>query len=374
MKNILIVGMTPTHGGIESFLMNYYRNIDKNKFHFDFLCIMMEKIAYEDELKERGSCIYHISSKRKGWVKYKKQIFSFFKENAYKYDVIWVNVNSLANIDFFKLAKKFGINRRIVHSHNSSNMGGKINLILHNIHKKIISKYATDFWACSQAAAEWFYEGKIRDSVEIINNAIDVSKYCFCEKKRREVRETLGWQNEVIWGNIGRLHFQKNQLYILDLLKEYIKVNPNTKLVLVGEGPDEPLLYDKINEYKLNEYVKIMGAQEDIQAYLSAFDIFVFPSKFEGLSVVVLEAQANGIPIVASEDAINKTIMWNRNIYLFKLTERINAWCCGIDKALEYGRISKENSVKCFYDNGYIINDAVKRLEQIFAEPNNGSI
>ena len=120
MNNILIFGMTENPGGVESFLMSYIRKINRGNFKFDFLCNSHDKIAYEDELISYGCEIYHITARSKDYKKYKREMQQFFKENASQYDTIWVNVCSLANIDYLKYAKKYGIKRRIIHSHNSS--------------------------------------------------------------------------------------------------------------------------------------------------------------------------------------------------------------------------------------------------------------
>ena len=185
MKKILVFGMTHNPGGIESVIMNFYRNIDRNEIQFDFLCNCKE-IAYEDEIKQLGGKVYKITSKSENYFQYKKEIKNFFKENSSKYCAIWVNVCNLNNIDYLKYAKKYNINKRIVHAHNSKSMATSIaqtlkNNVLHNLNKIFITKYATDFYSCSDEASKYFYSKKIikLNKYTLINNAIDNSKFLY---------------------------------------------------------------------------------------------------------------------------------------------------------------------------------------------------
>ena len=163
MFNILIFGMNDNPGGVESFLMNYARNFDKTKVHMDFLC-NTKVVAYENELTDMGCKVIKVTARRDNPVRYKKDMKAFFKDHAAEYDVIWVNLCSLANIDYLKMAKKYGIPVRIIHSHNSRNMDSRLRGILHKINKKKIGRIATDYWGCSYEAAMWFYPDKIINS------------------------------------------------------------------------------------------------------------------------------------------------------------------------------------------------------------------
>lgn len=366
MYKVLVFGMTTNMGGIESFIMSYYKRFDRTKIHFDFLCNTHEKIAYEDDLQKLGSKIFKVSMRSKHPIKYHKEINHFFKKHASAYDCVWVNVNSLANIDYLKLAKKYGIKRRIIHSHNSQNMDGKLRELLHFYHKKRITDFATDFWACSPLAAKWFYEDNLLPQVEIIKNAIDLKRVKFDKQKRVKIREKYNLENNLVIGNVGRLHFQKNQVFALDLLKNLIKENPNIKMVFVGNGPDKEELVKKVNNLNLGKHVIFAGIQKDISGWLSTFDLFLFPSKFEGLPIAGLEAQGNGLPIVASENAIPKEAALNDNLAILSLEDNTEKWC---DAILKYSNLSRINSKKIennFKKFGYEINAAVPILENKF--------
>jgi glycosyltransferase involved in cell wall biosynthesis len=368
MKNILIFGMTEIAGGMESFVMNYFRNIDKTLFHFDFLCNTYNKIAYEDELIASGSKIFKFTPRNKNFFKYKKELNNFFKKYAKEYDCIWVNVCSLANIDYLKLAKKYGIKKRIIHSHNSQNMDSFARGILHRINRFFIGNYATDFFACSQEAANWFYKKTIINKVKIIKNAIDLNKYRLNNESRNEIRKKFDLENNFVIGNVGRLHFQKNQNFILDVFKEFLEKCNNAKLVLVGEGEDEIKLKQKASLLGIESKCLFVGKQNNIEQWLSAFDVFLFPSLFEGLPISLLEAQANGIPILASSN-ISKEVKINDNFISYSLKENSINWA----KKLIYmkenlKRISYENLLKFFELYGYDIRTEVKKVEKILIE------
>lgn len=356
MNRILVFGMTENPGGVESVIMNYYRNIDRTKMQFDFLCNSYEKIAYEDEILKLGGKTIHFPARSKDYFGYKRKLESFFKEHAKEYAAIWVNVCSLANIDYLKLAKKYGIKKRIIHSHNSQNMDGKLRGYLHQRNKKHIDTYATDFWACSEDAAKWFYDEPVLKKCVLIHNAIDVDKMKFDPAARQKIRSQLGWEDCYILGNIGRLHFQKNQSFILDVFAELLQSKQEARLVLVGQGEDEGMLKEKISELRITDKVYMAGMQSNPSEWLSAFDLFLFPSKFEGLGLAAMEAQANGLPVLLSEGVIPAEVKLNQNVVFLDLRAGSTAWKDTIIAMMEREeREPPEQIKKNFVDAGYYI-------------------
>ena len=364
MYKVLVFGMTTNVGGIESFIISYYKRFNRAKIHFDFLCNTHDKVAYEDELRKLDSKIYKVAMRSENPFKYKKEMKKFFEQHAQEYDCIWVNVNSLANIDYLKLAKKYGIKRRIIHSHNSQNMDGKLRELLHFYNKNRITKFATDFFFFSPLAAKWFYKDNILSNVQIIKNAIDLDRVKFDLEKRNKIRKEYNLQNNLVIGNIGRLHFQKNQTFSINLLKELINQNSHIKMVFVGDGPDKKELLEKVNELGLKNNVIFTGIQSDISGWLSAFDLFLFPSKFEGLPIAGLEAQGNGLPLVASTNAIPEEADLNDNVSVLSLNDSSDKW---IKTILQFSKLSRVNSKDIknnFEKAGYEINAAVPILEE----------
>lgn len=366
MYKILVFGMTENPGGVESVIINYYRAIDKNKLQFDFLCNSYEKVAYEEELIAAGGKTIHFPARSQNIIEYKKQLEIFFKEHAKEYQAIWVNVCSLANIDYLKLAKKYGIKKRIIHSHNSQNMDSKMRGILHELNKKNLEKYATDFWACSPDAADWFFKPELKEKSVQIHNAIAVSKLAFDEKRRNQYRNELKWNDKFIIGNIGRLHFQKNQQFLLDIFVKLQSKLPEARLVIIGQGEDEVILKEKAQRVGIMDKVYFAGIQYDIAGWLSTFDFFLFPSIFEGLPLVSLEAQANGVVMLASETAVPMEGRINSNFATFDLSNNADDWADKIiDMKDKMNRMNNEQIKVNFVNAGYDIDTEVRKLERL---------
>lgn len=362
---ILVFGMTENPGGVESFLVNYYRHIDRNKIQWDFLCNSHNPVAYEDELISLGGRCFHISARSADRQKYRQELDSVFKEHAKEWSAIWVNVCSLANIDYLKVAKEYGIEKRIIHSHNSQNMDNWLRGLFHKWNKRQIGKIATDFWACSEDAAKWFYSGETLKKAMVIHNAIDVERMRFDEEKRKAIRTKYGWKDKYIIGNVGRLHFQKNQSFALDIFAEYLKKNKNALLVLVGQGEDKRMLKEKADKLGIADRVFFAGLQSDIQAWLSCFYLFLFPSKFEGLGIAALEAQANGLTTISSKKVIPAEVKTNDNFYFMDLEAGAEAWSKQIEEISGYERAEYSEVKKRFVEKGYDIDTETGKLETL---------
>lgn len=367
MYRVLVFGLNENPGGVESFLFNYFQHVNKEKIQFDFLCNTLDKVAFEDECCLMGARFFHISSRSKDFFAYKQALEDVFKKSAQEFDAIWVNVCSAANIDYLKIAKKFGIKRRIIHSHNSKNMDSWLRGLLHKWNRKKLEVYATDYWACSKEAASWFYDQKLTEKCIIIKNAIDTKHFRFDEDKRIALRKRLGFEKRFIIGNIGRLHFQKNQSFMLDIMKNVVRSLPDAVMILVGQGEDEKELKEKAEKLGLKNHVVFAGVQNDICRWLSAFDLFLFPSVFEGLGIAALEAQANGVPVLASAGVIPEEVKINDNFVFYDLLSGADKWA---GKILEMKATSKrvkfedvaEKFAACDYD---IVSEALK-LEDKF--------
>lgn len=329
MKKILVFGITENPGGIESVIMNYYRHIDRKKIQFDFLC-NTEKVSYEKEINALGGKIYRITARSQNKKKFKKDMENFFVKHANEYFAIWVNVCSLANIDYLKYAKKYGISKRIIHAHNSQNMDSFLRGILHRFNRILIGRYATDFWTCSDEASKWFYSKKIINSSKyvIIKNAINCDIYKFDKEIRDNYRKQFNIESdELVIGNVGRMHFQKNQEYIIKIFNDINKSIPKSKLFLVGDGPDKGKIEKLIKEYKQQNNIILLGVRDDVNCLMQMFDVFLFPSLFEGLPLAPIEAQAASLPVYLSKGRISSKVIINKKlIHFIDLDEGANRW------------------------------------------------
>lgn len=371
---ILVWGVSSNPGGIENFLFNYITRFDHQKIVFDFINQEEKDLAYEDQIIKMGGKIYSLilPSWRHNMIKRHIEIQDFFKRYAKKYDCIWFNLIDLGNIDVIKGAYRAGISRIIIHAHNSlimtPGLKGKIRSIKHNWNRKHIYKYGTDFWACSEAAGEWFFNS---NNFIVIKNAIDISKYAYQSQKRKELRRRYKISNNtVLIGNVGRLQYQKNQAFAIDVFKSYLKLNPNSKLILVGQGPDYRKLKEKVERLEIKDKVIFTGVQNDIDGYLSMMDIFLFPSHFEGLGIAGLEAQANGLPVLATKDKIPSDLKLNSNFEFVSLNSSPEVWGEKIASLrLNYPQRLGQNEIKKNFNNaGYTINSTYKLLENMLMD------
>ena len=385
MYNVLVFGMTENPGGVESFLMNYYRRIDLNLFHFDFLCNSYDPVAFEDEIHAMGGRPVHFTSRRRNPVRFRRELESFFAKHAAEYQAIWVNVNSLANIDYLKMAQKYGIPKRIIHSHNAQNMDTKLRGMLHEANRGSLGRYATDFWACSEYAAKWFYAGKggkgeLRHPAVVIRNAIDVEKIRDGVARREEFRRQAGgdadWTDKYIIICIGRLHFQKNQKFAIDIMADLIPEMPDARLVLIGQGEDEDMLRAHVREKGLENEVYFAGVVTDIPGWLGAADFFLFPSVFEGLGIAGLEAQAAGLPVLASADVIPRDIAVTDLLRFYPLEKEAAEWANEIIQmrnSMDARPVSADDPAfeliqDDFTQKGYNSAVEVQRLENLLTE------
>lgn len=365
MKKIIVFGMTENPGGIESFLMNYYRKLPTERIQFDFLCNTNE-VAYEREIQKLGGKIYRIPARRDGRKRFRTALNSFMEKHANEYDAIWVNVCSLANIDYLKAAKKYGIVRRIIHCHNAANGDSFLRGILHLVNKKCIDRYATDFWSCSDSASEWFFGKNIlkHPKYRLIYNAVDADEFVPDDNVRDACREELHLQGKLVIGHIGRFHFQKNHRFLLSVFQELQKINADYELLLVGQGELMEEIRSLAEQMNIERHVHFLGLRDDIAKLFQAMDVFVFPSVFEGLPLVLLEAQANGVPVVAS-DTITRSVKVNSNVYFESLKESPQQWAKRID---EQCRGQRRIVPTEFADSQYNVCSQVKELEQYLSE------
>lgn len=302
-KRVLVFGMTSNYGGVESFIMNYYRHIDRSQVQFDFL-VYNQAPAYSEEIKSMGGNIFVVPGRRNNYIKCRAKIKQILELGHY--DAVWCNLCYMSDLLVMKQAKNQRVPIRIIHAHNSMNMSTQISGFFHKVNRKKIELYATDFWACSKAAGEYFYPSNIMDSdrFKTIPNAIDVGQFCFNNTIRERVRAELGISDQLVIGFVGRLHPQKNPFFLLDIFKEIHTANPHTVLVMVGDGELRPAVQSKIKELRLDENVMLLGQRNDITQLMQAMDIFVLPSIFEGLGIVLIEAQACGLPCYTSANVV----------------------------------------------------------------------
>lgn len=294
-------------GGIETMIMNQYRNIDREKVQFDFLAHFGREAAYNDEIRAMGGRIYEMPALRDEnrvffwrFFSYLFALNKFFREHR-EYKVIHGHMTHTAAL-YMPIAKRYGVTCRIVHSHSTNSKEGLLGLLTNFLHK-FATRDATDFFACSKAAQKWFFTDEIINSgdVHFVTNAIDAKRFSYDPEQRRKMREALDLKDELAIVHVARFRTEKNQAFMLDVLKEALKVRNDITLIYVGDGPQEAAVKAKAKEYGVEAHVRFLGLRSDVSDILQAADVFVLPSIWEGLPLTAIEAQASGLHCVVSD-------------------------------------------------------------------------
>lgn len=359
---ILQVGMSPYYGGTESFLMSQYRAIDKSKVQFDFLNVYNEKIACQDEIESMGGRIYYLDMARHHGLKsYYKNMDAFFEKNAHQFGAVHCNYQSLINIDILKYAKKYGIKIRIAHAHNSGygTVPSEKQKLLIFMNRISIRRYATHFFACSSLAAEWMF-GKC---AIIIKNAIDSEKYLYSKEKRKEVRKQLDVEGDFVIMFAGRLDPQKNPLFMLDIFCEVRKLKSEAKLLVVGDGILHEEMVARIEALGIGDSVELLGSRNDVNELLQAADVFLLPSKFEGLGIVLIEAQAAGLKCFTSKTVVPKDVDITGLVEFVSLEDNASVWA---NKIIQVEKIERVNCFDAIREAGYDSASSIQFLENVY--------
>ena len=269
-------------GGVESVVMNYYRNIDRDKIQFHFLCDEDSTDIPYDEIERLGGKVIVIPPYQKLF-KYQKELYKIFKENNYK--IVHSHINALSVFPL-RIAKKAGVPIRIAHSHTTSNKKEWKRNLAKNILRPFSKVYANQFFACTEHAGKWLFGKKVveRKKLNVINNAIDLKKFEFNEKIREDLRKEFGIKEDtIVIGHIGRFMKQKNHEFLIDVFNELYKKNQNTVLILIGQGPLLNEIKQKARNLDIENKIKFIGQVTDVERYYNIMDVFVFPSIYEGL-------------------------------------------------------------------------------------------
>ena len=283
------------YGGVEMVVMNYYRHIDRTKVQFDFFALEGSAVPQREEIEQLGGRVY-IVPKYTHLPEYEKEIVRLFKQNQYK--IVHSHMNTLSVFSLWG-AKKAGIPNRIAHNHSTAGKGETKKNIIKYALRPFAKIYPTKLCACSRYAGEWLY-GKNAE-FQVFNNAIDLSRYSYDPQKAAAVRKELGLEDKFVVGHIGRFCYQKNHDFLIDIFNELHKQRQEAVLLLIGEGELEQDIRNKVKELGLTDSVRFMGKQKDTSEFYQVMDCFVLPSRYEGLPVVGVEAQAAGVPCVMAD-------------------------------------------------------------------------
>lgn len=363
---ILQLPIANSKGGRTHYALNLWNYLDKNKFKCDF-ATWSEKLDFEDEITLSGAQVLYLSSyPEENEEVFRNEFAAILKNN---YDVVHIHTSQWKNTIIEEMCREYHVQKVIVHAHNTS-CGVREKPSLEEelyIHKKIRNSIdenlASDYWACSSEAGEWLYGNSIpKEKITLRHNAIDIYKFRFSETYRNEVRQELGIDNDVfLIGNVGRMVYQKNQLFILDIAKKICESNYNIRFVIIGNGELKSELENRIKSYGLEDRVMLAGYRNDIACWYSAMDLFILPSRFEGLPISAIEAQTSGLDVLCMDTISKETNITGNVIFL---STDCNTWVNKIIECLKHKTTSDRlNLIKIVKENGYYIKDEIKRIE-----------
>lgn len=359
---VLQVFAEMNRGGAETMIMNLYRNIDRSKIQFDFIVHTEDKCAFDDEIYKLGGEIFRVPTyKGTNHLAYVNKWKNFFEKHQ-EYKIIHGHVRSTASI-YLKTAQKYGLTT-IAHSHNTSS-GNGFSAIAKGVLQYPIRYVADYLFACSEAAGEWLFGNKAckKGNFHILNNAIDTKKFIFNNDIRDKKRKEFLIEGKFVIGHVGRFHPQKNHEFLIDIFKEVHDKNDNAILLLVGEGDLQESIQKKVYNLGLDNNVIFTGVRSDIPELFQAMDMFVFPSLYEGLGIVLIEAQASGLPCVVA-NTIPEEALITDNVKQVSLTGSPKVWTEAILKPVDsYERKSTYAKIK---DSGYDIEESHRWLQEFY--------
>lgn len=354
-------------GGIESFLSNVIHRLDLERVQVDIAAACLAGSVFTEPLQRLGVRFFELSGRQRSLVKNHRQFLALLRRE--RYHVVHLNLFQGLALAYAGTARRAGVPVRIAHSHNTGlrKSGTRpLKLLVHNMAKYIFAREATAFWACSREAAGFLFpKGALnRRGYRFIPNGIEVERFRFDPAVREQVRAELGVEGQFVIGHVGRLCDQKNQDFLLEVFAQVKRRRPESRLLLVGEGELLGRLKEKAGGLGVAEGVIFYGPASRVERLLWAMDVFAFPSRFEGLPLTSIEAQAAGLPCVFS-DAITKECRITRSTALLPLTAGEKIWA---DAILEWcGRAVNRRSVNMAESQTFSVDAVAKGIQAFYA-------
>lgn len=360
---ILQVVGTMDLGGAETFIMNIYRNIDREKLQFDFLCHNRIEAKYTEEIIAMGGRMFCIPGITHGGIKkYLNGLYDFFVQHP-EYKVVHAHQNDLNGIILWQ-AKRAGIKHCYSHSHTvytNKNMFQMIKLILF---RQFVNKYTTDAFACSIPAGEGVYRGHLKTCFEVISNGIDTKQFKFDENIRKQIWNDLNIKNGPVVGHVGRFSTVKNHVFLINVFNSFLRMVSSATLILIGEGELLVQIKDLVEQLGIGDNVRFLGARRDVNLLMNGMDIFLFPSIKEGLPVSVVEAQTSGLQVLTSDSISEETVITDL-VHRLSLNATIDEWTkkmiCLYEKSQTVERTKYSYEV---YNKGFDALEISKKMEE----------
>lgn len=352
-------------GGTEGLIMNWYRNIDRTKIQFDFL-VRSPDNNYLEEITKLGGRVFYTASFPKHFVRNYRETKAVLAKM--EWDVIHVHGNAAMYILPLRLAKKLCYTHRIMHSHSIKAQNNVFSL-MHHLNRTKLPALATQYLACSAAAGKWMFADH---AFTLSRNAIDVASCRFDSDVRTKIRKDLGIENKLVVGHVGRLAAPKNHEFLLNAFAEMRHNYPDSVLMLVGDGELERAINAKAEQLGIADSILFMGRRSNVGELMSAMDIFVLPSLYEGLGIVLVEAQCNGLPCVVSQEAYNEEVnVYPDRVSVLPLSCGAEAWAAHILSKSSI-QVNRNVDLDILRDCGYDMKTEITKLEELYLQAEKG--
>lgn len=361
-------------GGAETMIMNYYRNVNRNKVQFDFLLHSTKKGDYDDEIISLGGNLFYMPKLGPlNYFRYYYKLCRFFQQHP-EYQIVHSHLNAMSGF-ILNIAKNSGIPFRIAHAHlavepyvlsklfkKNTDKKATIKDFIQSLIRSRTKKKATHFFACGVKAGEWLFGKHNLSQVTIINNAIDAEKFSFNSNEASKLKNKFNLTGKKVIGHIARFNEQKNHFFLIKIFNEICYRKENVILMLVGDGNLRPLIEKECQRLRIADKVIFLGVQRNIPELLKVFDLFLFPSLYEGLPVTLIEAQASGLKIVAS-DTITDEVDITNLVTFCSLKDSEKLWAQMVLLNIDYNRENTFNKMK---KSQYDIFENAKKLEKFY--------
>lgn len=348
--------------GVDTVVMNYYRNIDRKRIQFDFIMDGYQKTPIDEEIEAMGGRVFKVEPYAKNMLKSMQQYYQIFHENHYP--IVHSHMNTLSVFPLFE-AWRATIPIRIAHSHSTAAWGEKKKAIMKYMLRPFTKTFATNYCACSALAGKWQFGAKCYNDgkVNLLKNAIDINKFTYDETVRNRVRNGLNLQGRFVVGHVGRFTYAKNHNFLIEVFCEIHKRDPNSVLLLVGGGDLFSQIHQKVKVLGLSNSVLFTGVRQDVADLMQAMDVFIFPSFYEGLGLAAIEAQAAGLPCILS-DAITTEAKITDRVTFLSLSLSPEIWAETILLYKSYSQ--RPNTKDQIKSAGFEIKSAAKGLEEYY--------
>lgn len=364
---VLQFPISSSKGGITQYALRNWKKMDKEKFHCDF-ATMSKNIEFEKELQTTGSELFYISC----YAEENRQQFEyeFDKLLSRGYDVVHLHTKQWKSFLVEEICRRHNIPKVIVHAHATGidNADEVKRIKEKQLHEQVKSRFsvdlATHFLACSSEAANFLFSERIpRDRIRIMHNAIELNRFSYNKSIRNEYRGKYGLENCFVIGHVGRFAYQKNHEFLIDIFKIISKKIDRARLLLLGDGELFAKVQRQVENLNLKDKVYFLGNTDNVENWYQVMDVFCLPSRFEGLGMVLIEAQAAGLKCIASENVPREANITGNITYL-PLAE--SEW---VDEIMNYsGGYLRKSSDKNISKAGYDINEEIKVLQSIYEE------